>query len=158
MADAPSSFGGGRPSFRGRQLCGAPLRGDDEHFPPFVNISQTEVEEMLRRLVPGVDVTEHWSGQVIETHDGLPYIGETAERQFVATGFSGNGLTFGTLAAMMACDAATGRTNPWKELFDPGRTKIHGGLWDYIKENADYPYYMLRARVASGGAALPAPV
>ncbi len=111
-----------------------------------------EVEQMLRRLVPGVDVTSRWSGQVIETHDGLPYIGETAERQFVATGFSGNGMTFGTLAAMMACDAATGRTNPWKELFDVGRTKRQrAALWDYVKENADYPYYMVRDRFVGAG-------
>ena len=54
---------------------------------------------------PAVEVTHRWSGQVIETHDGLPYIGETADHQFAATGFSGNGMTFGTLAAMIArCD------------------------------------------------------
>jgi hypothetical protein len=28
--------------------------------------------------------------------------GESADRQFVATGFAGNGMTFGTLGAMMA--------------------------------------------------------
>jgi glycine/D-amino acid oxidase-like deaminating enzyme/nitrite reductase/ring-hydroxylating ferredoxin subunit len=105
------------------------------------------VEQMLRRLVPAVDVTSHWSGQVIETHDGLPYIGEIAEGQFVATGFSGNGMTFGTLAAMMACDAATGRTNPWKELFDVGRTTVSTGAWDYVKANAAYPYYLIRDRL-----------
>ena len=89
-------------------------------------------------------MTHRWTGQVIETIDGLPYIGETAERQFVATGFSGNGMTFGTLAGMMARDAVLGRPNPWKELFDTGRTKIKGGVWDYLKENVDYPYYLLR--------------
>ena len=40
------------------------------------------------------------------------------------------------------------RTNPWAELFDPGRTKIKGGLWDYLKENKDYPYYLIRDRFA----------
>ncbi len=59
---------------------------------------------------PGVAITHRWSGQVIETNDGLPFIGEMAPRQFAATGFSGNGMTFGTLAAMMACDAALGRS------------------------------------------------
>lgn len=96
---------------------------------------------------PGIDLTQRWSGQVIETNDGLPYIGEVAPGQFSATGFSGNGLTFGTLAAMMAADWVEGRSNPWTELFDVGRTKIRGGLWDYLKENADYPYYLVRDRV-----------
>ena len=49
-----------------------------------------------RRSFPGLDVTHHWSGQVIETNDGLPYIGETSAHQFAATGFAGNGTTFGT--------------------------------------------------------------
>ncbi len=42
----------------------------------------------------------------------------------LATGFSGNGITFGTLSAMMICDALKGRKNPWRELFDPQRTQV----------------------------------
>jgi glycine/D-amino acid oxidase-like deaminating enzyme/nitrite reductase/ring-hydroxylating ferredoxin subunit len=106
------------------------------------------VEADLKRLVPAVTITHRWSGQVIETNDGLPFIGEMAPRQFAATGFSGNGMTFGTLSAMMATDAATGRSNPWRELFDIDRTKIRGGLWDYLTENKDYPYYIIRDRFA----------
>ena len=49
---------------------------------------------------------------------------------------------------MMAADAILGRANPWTELFDPARKKIRGGLWDYIKENKDYPYYLIRDRFA----------
>lgn len=111
----------------------------------------TALEQRLKRLIPEVSLTHRWSGQVVETNDGLPYIGETAERQFVATGFSGNGMTFGTLAAIMVTDAITGQPNPWRELFDPGRTKVKGGLWDYIKENKDYPYYVIRDRFAGAG-------
>src|SRR6185312_7980678 len=70
---------------------------------------------------------------------------------YVATGFSGNGMTFGTLSAMMFADHVLGQKNPWAELFDPGRTKIKGGLWDYIKENTDYPYYLIRDRFAGTG-------
>jgi len=103
---------------------------------------------MLTRLVPAIAITHHWSGQVIETPDGLPYMVETAEHQFAATGFSGNGLTFGTLGAMMACDRIVGRTNPWSELFDTGRTKLTDGAWDYVRENKDYPYYLVRDRFA----------
>src|ERR1019366_5695915 len=48
------------------------------------------LERAATTLVPDIDITDRWSGQAIETTDGLPYIGETAERQFAATGFSGN--------------------------------------------------------------------
>jgi glycine/D-amino acid oxidase-like deaminating enzyme/nitrite reductase/ring-hydroxylating ferredoxin subunit len=106
------------------------------------------LEEKARSILPGFEITHRWSGQVIETNDGLPFIGETSARQFASTGYAGNGMTFGTLGGMMACDAALGRKNPWAELFDVGRTKIKGGAWDYLKENVDYPYYMIRDRFA----------
>jgi Rieske Fe-S protein len=53
-------------------------------------------------------------------------------------------MTFGTLAGLMARDYVLRRANPWQGLFDVGRTKVKGGTWDYIKENIDYPYYMIR--------------
>jgi glycine/D-amino acid oxidase-like deaminating enzyme/nitrite reductase/ring-hydroxylating ferredoxin subunit len=109
------------------------------------------LERLLETLVPAIEITDRWSGQVVDTPDGLPYIGETAPHQFAATGFSGNGLTFGTLSAVMAADWILGRANPWRELFDPGRAKIRGGAWNYLRENADYPYYMARDRFAGGG-------
>ena len=49
---------------------------------------------------------------------------------------------------MMAADRILGRDNPWRELFDAGRTKIKGGAWDYVRENKDYPYYLVRDRFA----------
>jgi glycine/D-amino acid oxidase-like deaminating enzyme/nitrite reductase/ring-hydroxylating ferredoxin subunit len=107
------------------------------------------LDETLKSLVPDVEVTHRWSGQVIETNDGLPYIGETSPRQFAATGFSGNGMTFGTIAAMMARDAALGRSNPWRELFEVHRTTLGGGTWNYLKENKDYLYYLVRDRFAA---------
>jgi glycine/D-amino acid oxidase-like deaminating enzyme/nitrite reductase/ring-hydroxylating ferredoxin subunit len=106
------------------------------------------LEQALVALAPGIEVTHRWSGQVIETPDGLPYIGSTGDHQYAATGYSGNGLTFGTLAGMMMADRILGRANPWTELFDPGRKAIRHGLWDYLKENADYPYYLIRDRFA----------
>ena len=104
------------------------------------------VEQVARERVPDIQLTHRWSGQVIETPDGLPYIGQMTEHQYAATGFGGNGMTFGTLAAMLIADTIEGRQNPWTELFEPGRSALRRGLWEYMKENADYPYYMLRDR------------
>jgi Rieske Fe-S protein len=112
----------------------------------------TRLEQTLSSRVPGVSPSHRWSGQVIETPDGLPYIGLMAEHQYVATGFSGNGMTFGTLGAMMMSDAILGRKNPWIDLFDPGRKALTHGVWDYIKENIDYPYYMIRDRLVGAEA------
>lgn len=102
------------------------------------------LETRFLRQFPRAKIDHCWSGQVIETNDGLPYIGETAKNQFTATGFAGNGMTFGTLAAMMAVDAIEKRKNPWQDLFDVHRAKVRGGTWRYLIENKDYPYYMVR--------------
>jgi Rieske Fe-S protein len=99
-------------------------------------------------LIPDIDVTHRWSGQVIETADGLPYIGQVVAHQYAASGFAGNGMTFGTLAGMMIAEAILGQANPWSDLFDMRRKTIRGGLWDYVTENADYPYYLIRDRFA----------
>jgi Rieske Fe-S protein len=107
------------------------------------------MKEALIRAIPSIEVTHQWSGQVVETPDGLPFIGQVADRQFIATGFAGNGMTFGTLAAMMARDAVLGVRNPWTDLFDPSRKKLSVGVvWDYLTENKDYPYYLIRDRFA----------
>ena len=106
------------------------------------------LEQRLQRLLPNAIVADRWMGQVVETDDGLPFIGENAEREFVATGFCGNGFTLGTLSAMMARDRFLGRSNPWFDLFRMDRKPFHGGVWRYLRENADYPYYMLRDRLA----------
>ncbi|HEY8961612.1 MAG TPA: FAD-dependent oxidoreductase, partial [Luteolibacter sp.] len=55
----------------------------------------------LEKILPGARVTHRWSGQIVEPVDGLPYIGRTSDTQLIATGFSGNGMTFGTVAGMM---------------------------------------------------------
>ena len=112
-----------------------------------------DTEECFRRWsscarnLPARPVDASLVGQVIETNDGLPYIGETAEKQFAATGYSGQGMTFGTIGGMMARDAVRGRPNPWTELFSPHRTKLKGGAWEYVKENVDYPYFLVKDRL-----------
>jgi glycine/D-amino acid oxidase-like deaminating enzyme/nitrite reductase/ring-hydroxylating ferredoxin subunit len=123
--------------------------GGEDHKTGLVANTETcyrRLEDALKALLPKAEIDHRWSGQVIETTDGLPFIGENAEGQFIGTGFSGNGMTFGTVTAMMARDWATGAKNPWTELFDVDRKKIKGGAWDYLRENKDYPYYLIKSR------------
>ena len=101
----------------------------------------------LKTILPTADPQHRWLGQVGETNDGLPFIGENEGKQFIATGFCGNGFTLGTLAAKMACDRYFDRKNPWFDLFRVDRKQFHGGTWRYLQENLDYPIYMLRDRL-----------
>ncbi len=51
----------------------------------------------------------------------------------------------------MISEAILGVRNPWAELFGPSRKALTRGLWDYLKENVDYPYYLIRDRFAGPG-------
>lgn len=111
------------------------------------NVVFAALTAKLKTILPGADVRHRWLGQVVQTNDGLPFIGENEGKQFIATGFCGNGFTLGTLAATMARDRYFGRKNPWFDLFRVDRKKFHGGTWRYVKENFDYPFFMLRDRL-----------
>ncbi|HEX7260417.1 MAG TPA: FAD-dependent oxidoreductase [Luteolibacter sp.] len=104
-----------------------------------------KIERSLAAIVRGCEITHRWSGQVIETVDGLPYIGETGDGQIIATGFSGNGMTFGVAAAFIARDIITGRTNAWETTFDPGRVRL-AAAGTYVAENSDFPYHLIKDR------------
>ena len=106
------------------------------------------LEAKLRSIVPEAEIERRWSGQVIESVDGLPYIGEVGNAQFVGTGFAGNGMTFGTLTGMMTRDTAAGVKSPWRDLFAVER-KTLSATWDYLRENSDYPYYLAKGRLAA---------
>lgn len=91
-----------------------------------------------------------WSGQIIEPVDGLPYIGVNSfsKNVYVATGFSGNGLTFGTVAGMLLTDLILGNKNPWAELYDATRISLDGSIGTYISENKDFALCFIRDKMA----------
>jgi glycine/D-amino acid oxidase-like deaminating enzyme/nitrite reductase/ring-hydroxylating ferredoxin subunit len=94
----------------------------------------------------GVETITHcWSGQVIESVDGLPFIGRNAGSQkvFVATGFSGDGITFGTVSAMILADLCRGIPNRYAEIFQATRIKPLVSLVSYLEENVDFPLHLL---------------
>src|SRR4029453_8736510 len=48
---------------------------------------------------------------------------------------------------MMARDWATGRRNPWTDLFAVDRKKIKGAVWNYIPKNKDFLYFFIKDRI-----------
>ncbi len=111
------------------------------------NDPYSRLETVLHNYAPQAEISSRWSGQIIETHDGLPFIGLSDENQFLATGYCGNGYTFGTIAAMMARDEILESVNPWREMFALKRKPGGSGAWEYLKENIDYPYYLIKDRL-----------
>jgi len=59
-----------------------------------------------------------------EQTDGLAMIGREGEKhpnRYYATGFSGNGMTYGTISGMLISDLILGKNNPWEKIYDPSR-------------------------------------
>lgn len=86
-----------------------------------------------------------WSAQVEEPVDGLPFIGRNAmsEHVYVATGFAGNGTTFGTIAAMTVRDLVLGHASPWASLYEATRMKPIASAVTYATENVDFPIHFV---------------
>jgi glycine/D-amino acid oxidase-like deaminating enzyme len=86
------------------------------------------LEEWGRRHFPLMGAVEYrWSGQVMETVDGLAFIGRNpmdAPNVYVATGDSGMGMTHGTIAGILLTDLICGRQNPWADLYEPSRKTL----------------------------------
>jgi glycine/D-amino acid oxidase-like deaminating enzyme/nitrite reductase/ring-hydroxylating ferredoxin subunit len=109
------------------------------------------LEEFCRSRFKVESVVHRWSGEVLNPVDGLPYIGLNpgSEHQYVATGFAGNGMTFGTIAGTILSDLVLKRRNPYARLFSPARIKPRVSALSYLAENKDFPMCLIgdRARL-----------
>jgi glycine/D-amino acid oxidase-like deaminating enzyme/nitrite reductase/ring-hydroxylating ferredoxin subunit len=115
-----------------------------------------KLDAWMREHFPSAGPVEfRWSGQVMETVDGLAYIGRNpldADNVYVITGDSGMGMTHGTIGGMLITDLVLERDNPWIELYDPARVRS-GATVEWVKENINvalqYKDWFTRGDVAS---------
>jgi glycine/D-amino acid oxidase-like deaminating enzyme/nitrite reductase/ring-hydroxylating ferredoxin subunit len=141
---------------RGQVVDGVPylIVGGEDHKVGELDDTTVPFErlEAYLRARFGIDLaaTDHrWSGQIIEPADGLPYIGRNAlsGHVYVATGYSGNGITYGTLAGMMMADAIQDIANPWRDLYDATRFKPLASAKAFVSENIDFPRHLVTDRL-----------
>lgn len=78
-----------------------------------------------------------WGGQHYRPADLLPYIGpvKTGSKEFMATGYSTDGLVYGTLAGMIISDQIKGQKNKWAELYNSARHNPLKSAPKFIEEN-----------------------
>ena len=99
-----------------------------------------KLETYIRRYFDVDTVPFQWSSQFFESVDGLPYIGHlpgNPENIFVATGFGGNGITYGIASSIILADIICNGTSDYKELFNPNRVKLVAGFENFVKEATD---------------------
>jgi glycine/D-amino acid oxidase-like deaminating enzyme/nitrite reductase/ring-hydroxylating ferredoxin subunit len=87
-----------------------------------------------RHFGPG-EVAYRWSAQNYRGADGLPYVGRDASGFFIATGFSTDGLVWGTVSARLLADQLTGRPNAAADLLKASRFSPVKGAKAMLQEN-----------------------
>ncbi len=113
------------------------------------------LERWARERFPMIlGVPYRWSGQTIETVDGIAFIGRNPmdkRNVYIATGDCGMGMTHGTIAGMLLTDMIMGRANRWEPIYDPAR-KLRGSMGELAKQNlnvaARYSDYVTAGDVA----------
>jgi glycine/D-amino acid oxidase-like deaminating enzyme/nitrite reductase/ring-hydroxylating ferredoxin subunit len=86
-----------------------------------------------KHLGPG-EWTHRWSAQNYRGADGLPYIGRDIRGSFIATGFSTDGLVWGTVAAQVIAAQLAGEAPAIGELCKPGRISPVKGAKAWLEE------------------------
>jgi glycine/D-amino acid oxidase-like deaminating enzyme/nitrite reductase/ring-hydroxylating ferredoxin subunit len=101
--------------------------GADHHTGVQIDTAERfrELERHFRHRLRVESASYRWSHEFFETADGAPYIGRVPgyEHVYMGAAYSGDGLTFGTVAGIVNSDLILGRENAAAAVFDPGRIK-----------------------------------
>lgn len=106
------------------------------------------LEKFLRQRFDVASVEFKWSAQQFKPSDGIPYIGISSgnKKIYIATGFSADGLTYGTLASMIISDQILGRENKWSKTYDASRVTPLASAKDFIRDNVNVAFEFIKDR------------
>jgi len=112
------------------------------------------LEKFLRERYDVASVEFKWSAQQFKSSNGLPYIGISSgnSKTYIATGFSADGLTYGTLASIIISDHILGKENKWAKTYDASRITPLASAKEFIKENANVAFEFVKDRFTKDGA------
>ena len=105
-----------------------------------------KLEQFLRKRFDVGPVVYKWSAQQYKPADTVPFIGISSgqSKTYIATGFAADGLTYGTLAAMIISDQILGRQNKWSKTYEASRLTPLASAKDFVKENVNVAYELVK--------------
>lgn len=105
-----------------------------------------KLEAFLHGKFDVASVVYKWSAQQYRPADGIPHIGISSgnKNTYIATGFAADGLTYGTLAAMIISDEITGVENKWKETYKAARLTPVASFSKFVKENVTVAFHLVK--------------
>lgn len=104
------------------------------------------LENYARQRFRVRSVDYRWSAQWYNPVDGLPYIGKLSGA-YIATGYAGEELTFGTLAARLISDQIQGWHNDCTEILNPARNKPLASAGGFLTENLETLTHFVKDRL-----------
>ncbi len=109
------------------------------------------LEEYVAQRFRVPRVTHRWSAELFEPADALPLIGRMplSNHLYVASGFSGSGLTWGTAAARIISDLIAGRPNATAAWVSPSRWKPVAAASNFVQENFNIAKRFVLDRLAA---------
>jgi glycine/D-amino acid oxidase-like deaminating enzyme/nitrite reductase/ring-hydroxylating ferredoxin subunit len=108
-----------------------------------------QLDAALRERFGIGDVSHRWSAQQYVPADGLPYIGRSANSNvFIATGFSADGLVWGTLAGQIIAGLVQDREPAGSELLTPWRFTPAKSARLWASENAEVVKHLVGDRLS----------
>lgn len=109
-------------------ILGGADRVANTQVPPSLSRPSEFLSGFLNARFAGkFSVTHSWSGRLFSTTDGLPYASpypKYKDKVFIASGFGGNGMVMGTLAAMIISDLIANGDSKFSALFDFSRKSV----------------------------------
>jgi glycine/D-amino acid oxidase-like deaminating enzyme len=102
---------------------------------------QAALDSYVEKTFAGVPLKKvrQWTGGILEPIDGLAYIGPYGhDHVMYGFGFSGSGMTYAPIAAMIFRDIIAGKENTWKKVYETTRMPRAKSLFvkgrDYTEE------------------------
>jgi glycine/D-amino acid oxidase-like deaminating enzyme/nitrite reductase/ring-hydroxylating ferredoxin subunit len=123
------------------------MTGDEENTEEHFNALIKYVDDNFRYK----DIVAKWSSQYYVPADGLAYIGQMPgeENIYIATGFNGNGITFGSMASLIIPDLMEGNISPLSNLLSPGRIKPVASVRNVISEVVNASSHFIKDKFSS---------
>ena len=125
-------------------------------------VHSERLERWARERFPFIrEIAYTWSGQVMQSVDGLAFIGRNPmdkRNVYVVTGDSGTGMTYATIAAILVTDLIEARDNPWTTLYDPSRKTLRTApayAKEAVRMAAQYADWIMPGDVKSAEAVPP---
>lgn len=113
----------------------------------------THLERWIRSHFRIDRIEYRWTNEDFESADLLPFVGHLTAATpavWIATGFSGWGMTGGTVAALILTDRIRGIANRWADVFDSRRWHPMAAAPRFFKENLNVATEWVRDHLLPG--------